>query len=395
PGRGRLRAALVAAQVALALVMLAGAGLLARSLDRLVHVPLGYRAEHLTVLTLTRPVTPKAFQQQMTRLYDRSAPGIRAAPGVVSVTPVAAAPFYGPQVFVTRWASDRQTDAEARQNPTMPWDVAGPDYFRTFETPILRGRAFTDGDVEGAPRVVVVSRLVAERFWPGEDPVGKRMRIVGDTSKDAWHTVVGLAGDIRYRLLRQTTPTVFVPYQQWFFQGVVAVRTRGPIAQSLPSIRASVRAAEPQASIARVEAIDGMIANQLALPRLSTLLLASFGGTALLLAVVGLYGVMGAAVRERARELGIRAALGATPGRLVARVLAQAGAIALAGSVVGIAGALLSARLLRALLYEVSPADPVAVLGAAVVLLLTALAAAFVQARRATRIDPVSVLRAE
>ena len=393
--RRRLRQGLVASQVALALIMTSAAALLVRSMDHLLRVPLGFRADHLSIITMAKPVKPDSSMEQLGALYDRVAPALRALPGVVSISPVATGPFYGPQVFVGRWAAAGQTDAESNANPLVPFEVGGRDYFRTFDIPLLRGRGFLETDVAGAARVVVVSEALAKRFWPGENPVGKQVRLVGDDSKDPWVTVVGEAGDIRYRDLRQSTPTIFVPWRQLFFQGIVAVRTTDALAVELPAFRRIVREADPEAVIARSVSMDELLSGQRTMARLSTLLLAGFGIAALLLAAIGVYGVMATAVRERTREFGIRAALGASPTQLRSVVLRQAGGIAIAGGAVGVIGALAMSRYLRALLYEVSPDDPVAMLGAFGVLLTVALVAAYVPAWRATRVDPAGVLRAE
>lgn len=236
---------------------------------------------------------------------------------------------------------------------------------------------------------------MAQRFWPGQNPVGKRLRIPGDTSANVWHTVVGEAGDIRYRDLRLATPSVYVPWRQLFFQGVVAVRSSARLEALLPDLRSAVRAADPGVTITRADAMDDLLAGQLALPRLSTRLLAGFGLAALLLAAIGLYGVMAASVRERTRELGMRAALGATPGRLRGDVLTQAGIIPAAGAAVGKIAALAMSRFLQSLLFEVHPTDPAALLGACGILMLVALAAAWFPAWLATRADPATALRAE
>ncbi len=393
--RRRLRQGLVAAQLALALVMLTGASLLVRSLDRLAHVPLGYRAHHLAILTLARPVTFDSIDAQLAAMYERVEPSIRAVPGVTQLTPIAAQPFYGPQVFTARWAATGQSDAEAAASPQVPFEVGGPDYFSTFDIPLVRGRGFLESDRADAPPVVVVSRAVAERFWPGQNPVGRQLRLLGDTSVRAWHTVVGEAGDIRYRNLRLATPSVYVPWRQLFFQGVVAIRTSIPLDAALPDLRRAVRRADPGVTITRADAMDELLAEQLALPRLSTQLLAGFGLASLVLAAIGLYGVMAATVRERTHEFAIRAALGATPGRLRRQVLTQAGIIALSGGVVGLAGALATSHFLRALLFEVHPTDRTALLSACAVLMVVALAAAYVPAWLATKADPASALRSE
>ncbi len=396
PTRRRLRDGLVASQIALALVMLAGAGLLVRSLDRLGRIPLGYRPEQLSIVTLARPVAADSDRQKLVTLYERIAPALRALPGVHSITPVAAGPFYGPQVFTALVAPAEQAEADARRNPLVGWEVGGAEYFRTFDIPLLRGRGFEPTNVPGAPPVVVVSRSVAAMFWPGADPVGKRLRFVGDTSGAPLLTVIGEAADIRYKALRSATPMIFLPWRQMmFFQGYVAIRTTAAVGGVLPALRGIVHDADPEARLAGVETMDGLVGRQLALPRLSTLLLSAFGLAALLLAAIGLYGVMATSVREQTAELGIRAALGASPAQLRTGVLEHAGTIAATGAAVGIAAALAVTGFLRSLLFEVRPTDPAALAGAAALLLAVALLAAGVPAWRATRADPMRALKAE
>jgi predicted permease len=392
-GGRRLRQGLVAVQIATALVMLAGAGLLVRSLDRLVDIPLGYQPEHLSVITVAKPVDlqTEGWHVPMGELYDRVAPELQAVPGVVSLTPVNFVPFHGPEMFNLRWMLPGQTEAEAANNPVIPYEVGGPDYFRTFDIPILRGRGFLERDGADAPPVAVVSSAVAERFWPGEDPVGRQLLSIAGTVV----TIVGEAGDIRYRLLREETPTVYLPWRQVFFQGFVAIRTTEPLAALLPDLNGAVRAGDPEARIALAQTVEAHLDGQLALARLSTLLASGFGLAALLLAAIGLYGVMASTVRDRTHELGVRVALGATPARLRASVLAQAGVIAAAGGSVGLLGSLATGPFLRTLLFEVPPLDPVALLGAAAALLLVVLVAAYVPASFATRADPMHALRAE
>jgi predicted permease len=393
-GRSRLRQGLVTVQVALALVMTVSAGLLVRSLDRLAHIPLGFDPEHLSVLTLAKPVDleREGWWGPMGELYDRVAPELQAVPGVMSLTPVNFVPFQGPEMFNVRWMLPGQAEAEASTNPVIPFEIGGPDYFRTFGIPILRGRGFLETDVADAPRVAVVSRAVADRFWPGENPVGKQLELGGDAPP---YTVVGEAGDIRYRLLRQATPTVYLPWRQVYFQGYVAIRTTVQLSTLLPQLRVAVRAGDPAATIALAETVDEHLAGQLALPRLSTLLASGFGLAALLLSAIGLYGVMASAVSERTHELGVRAALGATPARLRMAVLARAGVIAGAGIAAGMVVALPASRFLETLLFEVPRTDPVALFGACGALLIVGLLAAYVPAARATRADPMHALRAE
>ncbi len=393
--RLRVRQWLVGSQVALALVMLAGAGLLVHSLERLERVKLGYTADHLSFLSLTVPITPATAGETFTTLLEEVAPRLRALPGVIALTPAGVRPFMGPHVFTSGWEAEGQAPTGRNENRIVPVEVGGPEYFRTLDIPLLRGRGLLDSDGENSPGVVVVSEAAARLFWPGQDPIGKRIRFAGDTSAASWRTVVGIAGDIRYRTLRVARPTMYVPWRQFGFGGLVAVRTTSSLQGMLPAMRRVVHEVNPEASIVRAQTMDELLASQLTLSKLSSLLLSGFGLVALLLVAIGLYGVMASAVRERTRELGVRAALGASPERLRREVLQQAFTVAGAGALVGIAGALATSRLLGSLLFQVSPTDPVALVGACGLLLVVALLAAFIPARRATAIDPAQALRAE
>ena len=393
--RKRVRRWFVAVQVALAVVVLAGAGLLARSLDRLLRIDLGYRADRLSLLWLTVPVSRADAEAKFGALLDRIPPALRALPGVTAITPVEAQPFFGPQIFNAPWEVEGRSSSEASENPRIPIEAGGPEYFRTLEIPLLRGRGFLDTDRENAPNVAVVSEAAARLLQLGADPIGQRIRMASDTSAGAWRTVVGIAGDIHFRSLREATPTIYLPSRQYFSQGLFAVRTIGPLGGLLPAMRRAVHDADPEADIVRTETMEDLLADQRALPRLSTQLMSGFGLVAMLLAAVGLYGLMASVVREQTREIGVRMALGATPGRLRRDVLGAALSLTSVGAGVGLVVALLSSRLLTALLFQVSPTDPIALAGACVVLLGVGVGAAFLPACRAMRTDPAQALRVE
>jgi putative ABC transport system permease protein len=393
-GRRRVRHSFVASQVALALVMLAGAGLLIRSLEKLQRIDLGYNADRLSLLWLAIPVTQGNAEAQFTALLDQAPPVIRALPGVTALTPIAAPPFFGPQIFNAPWEVAGRA-ASAAEHPRVPIEAGGPEYFAALGIPLLRGRGFLDTDGAAAPKVAVVSEGAARLLQLGPDPIGARIRFAGDTGAADWRTVVGVTGDMHYRSLREATPTIYLPSRQYFFQGGFAVRTAGPLAPLLPAIRRAVHEANPAVSLVRSETMDDLLTGQRALPRLSALLLSGFGLAALLLAAIGLYGLMAAVVRERTRDLGVRMALGATPGRVRREVLGGALAVVGVGAAVGLVGALIASRLLTALLYQISPADPTTLTAVAALLLGVGLVAAYPPARRATNIDPAQALRAE
>jgi putative ABC transport system permease protein len=330
-------------------------------------------------------------------LLDRVPPAVRALPRIAAVTPISVGPFFGPQVFNASWEIAGQPFSSSPDlNPRVPIEAGGPEYFRTFGIPLLRGRGFLESDRANTSGVAVLSEAAARLLFQGQNPIGQQIRFSGDTSADnVWRTVVGIAGDIRYRVLREATPTVYLPSRQYFFQGSIAVRTVGALADVLPALRRAVQEAYPSATIVRVETMDELLTDQLSQPKMNAFLLSAFGLLALLLAAVGLYGLMAFAVSARTHELGVRAALGATPWRLRRDVLRWAILIGGVGTLVGVAGALAVSRLLTSLLFGVSPGDPVALVGVGGLLLAVVLVAADVPARRATRIDPATALRTE
>ncbi|GLC28168.1 ADOP family duplicated permease [Roseisolibacter agri] len=393
-GRARTRQGLVAAQAALALVLLAGAGLLVRSLAKLERVDHGYAPGGLLIAQITMSqadyTTAPAFRGVLARAYAR----LRAVPGVTSVTPVLIPPFLGATVWSWPTVVRGPDGGTGGAVQSFPVEAGGAEYFRTMGVPIRRGRGITDADGEHATPVVVVSEAAARRLFPGRDPIGQQLRFPTADST-AWWTVVGVAGDIRYRSLREATPTLYLSYQQVGDQGEIALRTTGDPARLVPALRRALAEVDPRLGLWDARPMGDYLAGPLAVPRLATALAAGFGLVAAVLVGLGLYGVTAAAVGERTREFGVRSALGATPGALRSTVLRQALAVAGAGAVVGLAGAWGASRLVRAVLYDVSPADPAALTGAVALLVVVALAAAYGPARRATRVDPAGALRAE
>ncbi|HEV8445693.1 MAG TPA: ABC transporter permease [Gemmatimonadaceae bacterium] len=392
--RRRFRHVLVAGQTTLALVMLAGGALLARSLLRLESIDLGYTPEHLTQLSVSWPSKKYDSVSKYYPLGDDILNRWRAIPGIVALTPTLIPPLVGENVFLGRVDKEGQSPSEYASNGFYPELSGDKDYFRTFGTPILRGRAFTDADRENAPLVAVVSEMAAKRLWPGENPIGKRIHYLSDST--AWRTVVGVAGDAHIRALKTVVPLIYVPWRQMgFWQFGFAMRTRGDISSVLPAMRQAVAAVDPQLKLWYVHPTDELLDAPLSQPRMSALLMSVFGVAALLLAAIGLYGLMASIVRERTRELGIRMALGAEPERLRRDVLIHALRVSGIGALVGLVAAFGTSRLLSSILFEVSPADPVALAAACAALLVVVLVAAYAPASRATKIDPANALRAD
>jgi len=293
-----------------------------------------------------------------------------------------------------RFAAQEQSDAESRANPWFGFDAVGADYFRTLGVPLLAGRVFTDTDREGTPRVAVITEGVARRLWPNQSAVGKRIRAGEDHTLDSMITVVGVVREFHYREHRESTPTIFRPYRQELAQGYLVVRTRGR-AVATETLRRAVEDAGGGATFIRAQSMDNLIAPQLATPRFDALLLSIFALAAIVLAAVGLYGIMASAVNQQTRELGIRMALGATSNGVRNMVMRQALTVALAGTIVGLAGAIAGSRLLTSMLFEITPSDPATLGAVALLLLVVAACAAYIPARRATMIDPARALRAD
>jgi predicted permease len=393
--RRRARRALVASQVAIALIVLAAAGLLVRTLERLEHLDLGYETDHLTIVQVIPPFVTDTATAPYFALLDRLLPAIRDVPEVVGVTPLFAWPLTGANTYAGALEVEGHPPPSGESNPIVSVDAVGVGFFDTFRLPILRGRGFTDADRAGGLRVAVVSEATRRLYWPGQDPVGRRVRFLGDTTAAGWRTVVGVSSDIHYREFREQTPTIFLPYRQDYWSTTLAIRTRGDAAAAIRNIRATVQHSAPGVVFWRAEAMNEILAGPLAWPRLIALLLSGFALSALVLAAVGLYGVMAWSVRQRTRELGVRLALGATASRIRREVLREAlvmvGAGAIAGAAIGLAGS----RFLRALLFQVSPVDAGTFAVASCLLTGVGLAAAYLPARRASHVDPARALRTD
>ncbi len=322
--RRRARHLLVATQTTLALIMLAGGVLLVRSLAQLEGINLGYDADHLAYLSVSWPAAKIDAGPNLFPMGEAMVRRWRAVPGVVAVTPVLAPPLFGPNVFIARLDREGQASSELNANPWVAAEDGDGEYFRTIGIPIKRGRGILDSDREDAPHIAVVSEVLAQRTWPGEDPIGKRIRF-GPADSATWRTVVGVVGDVHLRMLREPTPEVYGPWRQTtFWQGMFAVRTKGSLTSVLPALRRELHDYDPELTLWFTAPMRTLLAAPLAQPRMTMILMAAFGIAALLLAALGLYGLMASIVREGTREIGIRMALGATPERVRRSVLRQA-----------------------------------------------------------------------
>ena len=386
---------LVAGQLALALLVLSAAALLGRSFVRLERADLAFDASRLVVAELALRADRYATAEQQRALLDQLVPQVAALPGVRAVSPVVSPPFAGSAGWDGRPRREGQSREEAAANPTLNMEVVAPGYFAAFALPARRGRVFTADDRAGAPAAVVLSEAAARAYFPDGDAVGRRLVAVAG---EGLATVVGVVPDTRYRELREARATIYFPLAQSqfpFAPTTLAIRTSGAPETLVPALRRVVAEAAPGVEVASAAPFGRYLDAPLAQPRLNALLLAAFAGAAVLLAAVGLFGVMATAVRQRTRELGVRQALGATPRDLGRLVLGRGLAVSAVGAAAGVGGALAVNRLLAGLLYEVSPTDGATLAAVALGLLVLGGVASAVPARAGARVDPVRALRAE
>jgi putative ABC transport system permease protein len=384
---------LVATQVALAVVALTSAALVTRSLVNLQRTDLAFDPAELMVVDLElrrdRVSSPALQRDLMTRLVSR----LETLPGVRAVTPVLSVPFIGGGGGMDgRLATPTQTEAERARNPVVNMEIITPGYFRTLGTPVVRGREFNDDDRQGATAVVMVSASSASAFWPGLDPVGKKLGARGE-----WE-VIGVVPDTRYRDLMAARPSVYFPLAQSFFPVTptnLLIRAASPSALTASGLRQAVAVDESDVTVASIATLAEVLEGPHAQPRLNALVLVLFAGAALTLAAIGLFSVMATMVRQRTRELGIRMALGATGGNVRRLVFVRGLVIASVGTLAGVVGARAAGGLLSGLLYEVRANDALTFISVTLLMLLVSVLASLVPGQLGARVEPVSALRAE
>lgn len=395
--RRRARAAFVVTEVALAVMLLVGAGLLARTMVKLLRVNAGFDAGNLLTLQVQATGTAYPDDRSLLAHHDQVRRTVAAVPGVSAVGLASQLPLSGMFDRYGIRAQDRPL-ANPELAPSADRYLVTPDFLTAMRIPLLRGRTFTEADDDSAATpVVIMSEALAAEIWGSENPIGKRVKVGGP--QRPWREVVGVSGNVRHvQLDDAVTRQVYVPERQWSdvnSQMVLVVRTRGDAPALAPIVRAAVRSVDPSQPIINLATMDEVISRSTAQRRFALLLFAAFGVVALLLASAGIYGVLAGRVAERTREIGLRSALGATPGDIVRMVMREGALLTGVGIVLGVGGALLLSRFLGALLYGVEPADPATLGGVAVVLSVVALVACLVPAMRAIRIDPMAALRAE
>ncbi len=398
-GHGRLREALVVAEVALALVLLVSAGLMIRSLDRLTNVDKGFAIENILSAALSPNYAGEPTAAEWLAFYDRLRTRAAALPGVRSAALALLLPL-----SERSWellVHPEGVPVEPSKGASVLYNVVSPEYFSTLGVPILRGRGFTEADRVGSELVAIIDDTMAARFWPGQDPLGKRLTFDVDTSKvPIYRTVIGVTRNVRHYALK--TPSriqVYVPAKQtfprWGMGLRVVLRTEGAPAQLVAPLRTLAAELAPERPLFDVKSVDEFVGAALSQNRATTRVLTGFAAAALVLAALGIFGVMSYAVARQTREIGIRMALGADASEVMRWIGRRALLLTTIGIAIGVAGTAALTQVLGTLLFEVSPLDPATFLLVALVLAGTALVAAFIPALRATRVNPVTALSAE
>jgi predicted permease len=393
-GRRSLHA-LVVAEVALTLVLMVQGALLLQAFRSLQRIDPGYRPMHVLVCQIALPENQYASPEARVAFFGNLLERVRNLPGVVAASAVSAPPLGGHwgNFFTLENAPPRGAN---EPDPVVLQRIAFPAYFETMGIPLLAGRSFTaqDGTSEGS-RAVIVNETFARRFWPGQDPVGKR--ISHRYPNAPWMTVVGVARDVKhYGVDQPMIPGVYLPFaQNSLDQMAIVIRTSGAPTALAPTFRALVRESDPDLAVFGVASMEQQFVRSMWVRRLTLSLFAIFAGVALTMAVGGIYGVFSYVVGRRTQEIGVRLAMGAAPGAVLWLMLRHGLALAGVGVGLGLTGALAVAPFTRALLLDVSPADPLTLAGVALLLTGVALLACWVPARRAANIDPLAALRSE
>ena len=390
----RVRSGLVVAEMALALMLLAGAGLLVRSFLELQRVDAGFEPRDLLIASFSLPASRYQGAESIRGFYGSLEERLRRIPSVRSVGLSTETPLQGGDGDISPWPVDRP-DPGPNQIPSLWVRRVGPDYIRTMGIRLVQGRGFGADDRNGAPLVTILNTVAAERYWPGQNPIGRQLRLSREDSVVA--TVVGVVEGVRFDGLEAPLKMEgYIPFDQYMGRSAqIVARTTGDPMAVVPALRAEVARIDPSLPIGTIETMESRMAESLMLPSLYMRLFAIFAAAALALAAIGTYGVIAFAVVQRTREIGIRMALGADRSEVVRLVVGYGGRLAAIGIVIGVVAALAMSRVLRSLLFGVSATDPATFAGVALLLALVAVLASWLPARRAARIEPTIAMHAE
>ena len=391
----RLRSALVVSEVTLACALLIGAGLMLRSLMKQMQLNPGFRVDHVMTATLSLPDADYKEGEPVVQFYQQMMGDLRAMPGVRAAGAGSDLPWTG-------WDENTSFDIDGKQPPPgtefhARYHTATPDFFRALGTPLVAGRFFTDADKHDGLQVILINEAMAKKYWPHEDAVGKRITFEDQPKEKDWMTVVGIVGDVKDRPNSPAAePGFWWPHAQAAFHNMaVVVRFDGDPGAMTRALRDEVHRMNPGLAVAHVQLMDQIVEESVAAPRMEFVLVGLFGALAILLAAIGTYGVIAYAVSQRTTEFGLRMALGAQRGDLMRMVLAQGARLVVPGALAGVALALVLGRAMKSLIYGVRPDDPMTFVAVAAMVMLVALVASYVPARRAAKADPMRALRAE
>jgi putative ABC transport system permease protein len=393
-GRAKTRAVLVVFEIALTLVLLVSAALLANSFVRLQRVDPGFRVEQVTVVRLPLPQSRYPDGKRQAAFYQRVLEGLQQRPETQSAAILFPSPIEGGHATGT-FTLEGQPASTMADRPFTSIASVSTDYFRTLRIPVVTGRTFTEQDREPAPAVAMVNARFARRYFAGQSPLGKRVRF-GDSGDD-WITIVAVVGDSRNVGLHEPpTPLLYLPYHSFPLPFMAfAIRSTAPIASVSSLARGVIKAADPELPVDAIQTLGDVLSESVAEARFRTWLLGAFALMAVVLAAVGIYGLISYSVAQRTREIGIRVALGAQARQVLVPVLREGLNLAAAGIAIGLAGSIAMSRVLKSFLFEIGATDPVTYTAVALLLLSVAMLASYIPSRRALRVDPISALRAE
>ena len=392
----RLRRLFVVAEAALAVLLLAGSGLLLRSFVKLLAVDPGFRPEGVLTMQVSLPAERYAKPEQRRAFFQELVARVQRLPGVQAAGAISELPLIGPGNSGTVTVDSRSVTPE-NASPEADYRAVTPGYFQAIGTPLINGRYFEERDADTAPPVVIIDETMASTFWPNEDPLGKRIKFGGMASKVPWMTIIGVVRHVRYRTLeaRSRVQLYYPEAQNPDGSMGLAIRAAGSPMSLAPVVERLVLGIDPQQPVNHVLTMEEVMADSLARRRLTLTLLGIFAGGAMLLAALGIYGVTAYMVTQRQQEIGVRMALGATRGAVLTLVIRQGMSLLAAGLAAGLALSLALMWVLSSLLFAVRPYDPASLAAAVAVLALVALLACSIPAWRATRVDPLEALRYE
>jgi predicted permease len=396
PQRQRLQSVLITAQVTLACILLIGAGLLARSLQTSEAVPLGFDSHHLLAARIELASVRYGSEGRSLKFFEDLLGKVRALPGVTAAALNLNPPFNG-WSGVILFGIAGEPDPKPGAEPAFDWQVVTTDYFRTLKIPLLAGRDFEERDLLEGRKVVIIDQLIADRFFPGQDPIGKQIHDFDERfgAPRRYFTIIGVTQHVVHDSpgARVAPFQAYLPFSPRLRDGILLVRTKGDPLAMLPAIRKAVASIDPAVALSEVGTLDDWIGKKLTTRRLGTLLVSLFSGVALFLSAIGLYSVLAYSVNQRRREIGVRIAVGAQASNILSLVMRQGLKIVSVGLAVGLITAVAVGRFINSMLYGVSENDPVTLGFAVLVLLLAGFLACLLPALRAARIDPITALR--